>query len=103
VGSTDVDQAIDVAYEKGYQRGIRERGVWAMAKGDRVEITIQVGDKTEKLIVSASKAGESIEVDRPKIGGTMTVTLVDKNQNPKRTVTLKTDAVLAINELPKGS
>lgn len=71
-----------------------------MAKGDKVEIILQVGEKAEKYIAEATANGEKVEVDRPKNSGTVEVVVMNRNDKPRQTWTFRSDAVLAVVEKP---
>lgn len=72
-----------------------------MAKGDSVEIIYRVGDKSEKQVMRAAKAGHGVRVEAQKF--TTKVVVEDKNGNARQTASFSNDALIAVIERPAGS
>lgn len=73
-----------------------------MAKGDQVEVIMQVGDKVERFKIVASRNGEKVVVDRPRTGDDITITVENRNEVPGRTLSFSKRAVLGVIETPVG-
>lgn len=69
-------------------------------KGDAVEVFLAVGDKVEKVMMLARKAGQSVVVDRPRQSTTVSVIVQDRNGNPQQTLTAQASSVIATIEKP---
>lgn len=69
-----------------------------MAKGDKVEVLLQAGDKIERFTVSATGNGDKVEVNTS--ARAIEVLQLNRNGGIVRTVRFKPEAVLAVNEEP---
>lgn len=74
-----------------------------MSKGDQIKALIDIGNgNVVERIFRADKAGQTVEYDLDKKTGNYEVVVRGRAGTPARTVNLRGDRVLVIEEVPNG-